>query len=69
MFTSIEQVVESINSIYGKEAYEQAGQYAYNAAIENEEGEEALEHHLDFLQEHAAKFDYSCALNYAKSLL
>lgn len=65
--TSLEQVVDLINTSTEYEAEDLAAQYAYDAieASGNEVSESEIESHLDILREKNAKFNYSEALEIA----
>lgn len=68
MYTSLNDVVNSINSIYGESAEEQAAHYVWDAAIDSgEDLTEALaEYHLDVLVNAGAVFDYQIAKGFIR---
>lgn len=68
MYTSLNDVVNSINGIYGESAEEQAAHYVWDAVIDSgEDLTEALaEYHLDVLVNAGAVFNYSIAKGYIR---
>lgn len=63
MYTSLNEVVDSINGIYGESAEEQALHYVWDAIIESGEDltETVIEFHLNVLVSAGAYFDYAKA--------
>lgn len=68
MYTSLNDVVNSINGIYGESAEEQAAHYVWDAVIDSgEDLTEALaEYHLDVLVNAGAVFDYQTAKKFIR---